>query len=289
MLLGFWTISARTATVARRTPWSLTGIYNVLGALFGHAQSRGIIIEPPLKRLSKTEKPKGKAKSKPRCLTDEACGSLIVASVNGWKPMVATAVGTALLLSELLGLTWADVDLKEGTIHVQRQLSVARGKGKNGQREAHPATLVPLKTERATRLLGDVVPVELVSLLRSHKEDRFALGHAGADDFVFGTEDGKPLTQRNATRAIHAAGKRAKLNTEGAEPVSWHDLRHTAISRWIAAGLDVETVSRSAGHASPSITLDIYTHEFKARTRSADIRAKIAASGIGSQLRGVAQ
>jgi integrase len=56
-----------------------------------------------------------------------------------------------------------------------------------------------------------------------------------------------------------------------------HDLRHTAISHWIAAGLDVVTVQRRAGHARPSITLDLYSHEFADAQRSAETRATLRA------------
>ena len=36
-----------------------------------------------------------------------------------------------------------------------------------------------------------------------------------------------------------------------------HGLRHTHVSQLIAAGLDVLTISRRIGHASPTITLAV--------------------------------
>jgi integrase len=41
-----------------------------------------------------------------------------------------------------------------------------------------------------------------------------------------------------------------------------HGLRHTHVSQLIAAGLDVLTISRRIGHASPAITLNVYSHMF---------------------------
>ena len=41
-----------------------------------------------------------------------------------------------------------------------------------------------------------------------------------------------------------------------------HGLRHTHVSQLIAAGLDVLTISRRLGHASPAITLGVYGHMF---------------------------
>jgi integrase len=61
-----------------------------------------------------------------------------------------------------------------------------------------------------------------------------------------------------------------------------HDLRHTAISRMIRQGVDVVTVQRQAGHSKPSITLDIYSHEFAEAERTAETREKLsAASRLG--------
>jgi integrase len=51
-----------------------------------------------------------------------------------------------------------------------------------------------------------------------------------------------------------------------------HGLRHTHVSQLIAAGLDVLTISRRIGHASPAITLSVYGHWFKnTDTRAAEI------------------
>lgn len=41
-----------------------------------------------------------------------------------------------------------------------------------------------------------------------------------------------------------------------------HAVRHTHVSQLIATGLDVVTISRSIGHASPAITLKVYGHLF---------------------------
>ncbi len=264
-------------------PWTVQGIYVILGSIVTHAMTRGLLMESPLKRLAKTERPRGKAQTQARTLTDEECGKLISAAPGLWAVMIALAASTGLRLSELLGLTWGDLNLTDAQIHVRQQLSVAKG-DKQGTREAKPARLVSLKTgagERDVYLLP-----ELVTLLKRHKAERFAIGRAGAVDFVFGTKNGKPLTQRNTTRALRRAGDAVGLNPEGAQPASWHDLRHTAISRMIAAGLDVVEVQRQAGHSKPSITLDIYSHQFQQAKRSDDIRAKLEAMGLGAVVSG---
>lgn len=49
------------------------------------------------------------------------------------------------------------------------------------------------------------------------------------------------------------------------EPIGLHELRHTAISTWIAAGVEAKRISVWAGHHSVSFTYDRYGHLFKRR------------------------
>lgn len=48
-----------------------------------------------------------------------------------------------------------------------------------------------------------------------------------------------------------------------------HDARHTAASHLLAAGVDVRTASTILGHANPSITLSIYSHQMAGLTENA--------------------
>jgi integrase len=256
--------------------WTRRGIYQVLASIFEHARSpHGLLIDSPLKRLGKAERPKAKSATKARTLTNDECARLIAATSEHWRSMVTTAVFTGLRISELLGLAWADIDFDEETIHVRNQLS--RGSADE------PARLVPLKSDAGER--DAYLMPELAAVLRRHRAEALSLGKASPESYVFSTLQGRPLSQRNATRALTVAAGRAGLNPEGVERLSFHDLRHTAISRLIAAGLDIVEVQRQAGHSRPSITLDHYSHEFGLRQqRAEDARTKIAATGLGSVL-----
>lgn len=249
------------------SPWTLQGVWTLLGSIFTHAQTRALVTESPLKRIAKSERPRGKSKKRPRALTDDECRALIDNTTGVWRALIATAVFSGCRLSELLAIRWQDVDFDTETLRVRFQLTIAK--------KDKPARLAPLKTgagERDVYLLPEVV-----TLLRKHK---LASSHSRDDSYAFCTRAGGPLTQRNAGRAISNAAERAGIEA------TMHDLRHTAISRLIAAGLDVVQVQRQAGHARPSVTLDIYSHEFERAKRSEDVRAKIAATGIGAVLEG---
>jgi integrase len=71
---------------------------------------------------------------------------------------------------------------------------------------------------------------------------------------VFPTWDGKPRSPGALTKEWSRAIRGAGLN------VTLHALRHTHASSLIAAGVDVLTISRRLGHASPTITLGVYGH-----------------------------
>ncbi len=58
--------------------------------------------------------------------------------------------------------------------------------------------------------------------------------------------------------------------------VRFHALRHTHASALIASGLDVLTISRRLGHASPVVTLAIYGHLFGETDREAASAIEVA-------------
>jgi integrase len=56
----------------------------------------------------------------------------------------------------------------------------------------------------------------------------------------------------------------------GEAEIRLHSFRGSYVSSPIANGLDVANVSKYAGDASPTITLDRYAREFEARKRDDD-------------------
>src|SRR6516164_6235315 len=82
-------------------------------------------------------------------------------------------------------------------------------------------------------------------------------GRAGNDDLVFPRWDGT-LRSPNAT----STEWRQLLAEFKLPAISLHALRHTHASQLIAAGMDPITISRRLGHASATITLNVYGHLF---------------------------
>jgi integrase len=72
------------------------------------------------------------------------------------------------------------------------------------------------------------------------------------DDLVFTSEEGHRLNGSNWRRAVDwsALGRGRRI----------HDLRHTAATFWLTNGIDPKTVQTWLGHASMTLTVDLYSH-----------------------------
>ena len=80
-----------------------------------------------------------------------------------------------------------------------------------------------------------------------------------ADAHVFTSDKGGTLRTSNFRAKVWLPAVRAA----GLAPLRPHDLRHTAVALWIAAGANPKEVSVRAGHTSVSFTLDRYGHLFE--------------------------
>jgi integrase len=251
----------------RAKPYSSSTMQAVvlpLSQVLAHAVRRGIT--NPLDRLDPSKRPH-KARREKRCLDRIEIAALLDAAEDpGLRTLLALSVSTGLRQGESLGLRWADLDLAANMLRVRWQL------GRDGK-------LAEPKTGQAKREV-DLAP-SLVSMLREHK---LASLHSQPGEYVFAQADGSPLHYRAAVRALEAAAAKANLNPDGVPKLRWHDLRHTCASVWIAAGLNVHYVSNRLGHSQPSITLDVYAHEFGRAEHAERARSAMdAALAAGSE------
>lgn len=104
--------------------------------------------------------------------------------------------------------------------------------------------------ERSTTKSGRSRLVPLTEHVRPIVE-AWAMGRQ-PDDLLFPAPEGGYLHAQNWRRAV-----RWTTTGLGRRP---HDLRHTAASLWISAGVDIKTVSSWLGHSTAKLTLDTYGH-----------------------------
>ena len=184
-------------------------------------------------------------------LTDEQVAALLrAAQGTDMEYLVTVALFTGLRLSELLGLTWNAVDMKRGTITVNKQLS------RPDQREG--GLFISPKNGKARIITAAASVVKaLQAQKRRQSELRLKAGAmwCNSHDLVFTTEAGDPLDQWRAE-----AGFSRVLTAAGLEGVRFHDLRHTYAVNAIRAGDDIKTIQGNLGHSSAAFTLDKYGH-----------------------------
>jgi len=137
------------------------------------------------------------------------------------KPLVMTALHTGFRKSELLSLTWGEIDFRHRVITVQAAYA------KNGESRSVPMNDVLTTTLKAVRMNAP-------------------------DNAVFCNCKGAPY------RSFRSAFERAVCKA-GLEDFTFHDLRHTFASRLVMAGVDLPTVKELMGHKDITMTLR-YTH-----------------------------
>lgn len=246
-----WIRRLRSAGYA---PHSVHNYWGPLHLVLRYAVRSGAIATSPADRLTSAERPKPGA-GRRRFLDRNEVGRLLDAAPDRYRVAIACGLFSGLRLSELLGLTWADIDFRGESIRVRSQM------GRNGKRRA-------LKTVAARR---DVIL--MAQLATELRKLRLASAFSSDGDLVFCTAKGQTTGHRN----LSARGLEKAANRAGLDGVTFHVLRHTFASILIAQGHDPVFVSRQLGHANAAITLKVYAHLFDAERHADKARAKLEA------------
>jgi integrase len=233
--------------------------HRVLHRLLGHAGTWGVVAQ----NVAALVKPPPVPDSEITILTEEQIGA-VLRHLDGrtLRPIVSFLIGTGARRGEALALRWKDVDFGKGIVRIERSLEQTKGKG--ALRFKSP------KTKHGRRNVA--ISTWLLAELRGHRtrqqKKRLALGlgRAPEDSLIFARWDGSARAPHGLSQKFAQAMAALKIRC------TLHGLRHTHVSQLIAAGLDVLTISRRIGHASPAITLDVYGHLFSnTDARAADI------------------
>lgn len=137
---------------------------------------------------------------------------------------------------ELRQLTWDDIDLTKGVIHVRHKV----------------------KTPKSKRSL--LLPKRAKAALRAHRKrqaaERLAAGEMWQENnLVFCHEDGRPYTRDALNWRFGKLTRRAGLG-------HWHphEGRHTAVSVMSSNGVPIQDISDTVGHKSTHVTETVYRH-----------------------------
>jgi integrase len=173
-----------------------------------------------------------------RFLDPDEVATLAESIDTRYRLWVLTAAYAGLRFGELAGLRVGRVDPLHRRLEVAEILVEVSGHQSFG----------PPKTRAGRRSVP--IPAALSDELAA------AVAGLGPADLVFTAPDGGALRASLFRRRFWApAIKRA-----GVAPLRPHDLRHTCVALWIAAGANPKEIATWAGHSSVATVLDRYGH-----------------------------
>ena len=184
---------------------------------------------------------------------------------------VLLMVYTGLRRGEALALRWADIDLENCTLVVQREIvKVAGGTIFQSPKTRNSNRLVPFgEVLQALLLRHRQRQLDLIKKFRGYK-DR---------DLVFARETGAPYYPDSFRKILHRI-----LHKAGIPNVRVHDLRHTCATLLMMSGVNPKIVQEVLGHSNVNVTLGIYSHTMPSLKRSAaDSIAQFVAHAEGEK------
>jgi len=231
-------------------PASKTKIKSAFSVLYSHAIRHEFVSLNPISKVRTSSK----ALREKDVLTPEEFRALLVELSVRDRAMVLLAGSTAVRRSELMALTWSDLDLQAMAVNITK--SCVRNRFGNTKTEASRCP-VPLH------------PLVLEALLDWKRESLYQ----GASDFLFpsirlnGTKPLSPdsLLKKSIRPALLWAGITGKI-------IGWHNFRHTVGTLLGSIGTDIKTTQSLLRHATSRITMDLYTHAVSQQKRDANNR-----------------
>ena len=219
-------------------------VKNVLNMIFEQALEDELIQKNPLKSRSIRINGRGSRATAPYSVAQMRFLAQSIPKLTHPQDMAYLALHALhpLRLEEVLGLKWKDIDLEEGTIHIERAVT-------------HPTRNQPqikdTKTEASVREL-DLVP-QIVCYLEKGAPEAFVLG---------GEE---PLTYTQTRRMC----ERIQRETGFEETITPRRFRTTVLTDIYNTTKDIKQTQLAAGHTTATMTLKHYVKNRQQRPNTA--------------------
>lgn len=160
------------------------------------------------------------------------------------------ASGLGLRISEILGLTWDNIDFSENTITINK-ITV---------RNKSSVILKNPKTESSERTIS--APNEIMIMLKNHKrrqvEKKLKGEFKNNMNLLFFDKNENPIAQDVLSKKFNKFLKENNL-----EHIRFHDLRHSHVTLLIDSKVPIKVISERVGHSNINTTLNIYAHALK--------------------------
>ncbi len=245
------------------SPKTIKNIHGVLHRALDQAVAVGYLKTNPCQgvKLPRIEKPDIKP-----LMDDEVNQFLDAIEGNEYEMLCTVTMYTGLRQSEVMGLTWDCVDLKNGTIYVDKQLVHEKKKGGIYK-------FAPPKNDKPRRIAPAPTVMKLLEAVRlRQKERRLKAGPLWDNNMnlVFTNEIGGHYAHttiaHNFNRTVEAPKPptvyKAWLRYRAQHGIccTMYELRHTFVSI-IKRKMDTATIKRLVGHSKAMDTLKVYGHD----------------------------
>lgn len=230
------------------SPKTIKNVHGVLHRALDQAVVLGYLKQNPCLgvQLPRVER----ADIKP--LMDDQVGTFLEAvEGNEYADLFTVTMYTGMRQSEVMGLTWDCVDVKGGTIYIDKQLVHEKKKGGIYK-------FAPPKNDKPRRITPAPSVMKMLEAVRlRQKEQKLKAGAAWQNpmNLVFADALGKHYAHNTVSHNF----KRI-VTAIGLPDRRFHDLRHTYAVLAIQSGVDIKTVQENLGHHTAAFTLDVYGH-----------------------------
>jgi integrase len=254
---------------ARAAAATITRKRAVLCNALGYARELGLLTANPLDRIA-WKPPKLSCAADPRSAASPAQVQAILTEVTRIRPDLTAFFGclyyAALRPAEAVALRLGDCQLPD---RGWGQLTLARscprsGRAWTGDGTSHEQRCLKLRPDGAVRVVP--IPPQLLTLLREHIDTR----GTAPDGRLFRAARGGILHESCYGRTWHTARAAALGPALAATPLARrpYDLRHAALSLWLASGAPPAEIAARAGH-STHVLLSVYAHRIPGHDRIA--------------------
>lgn len=166
------------------------------------------------------------------------------------------ASGLGLRISEILGLTWNNIDFNNNSITIEK--ITVRNNGK--------VFLKDPKTESSSRTIS--APIEIINMLKDYKkkyiEDKLKNSIINNYNLIFFDKNGHPIAQDVLSKKFSRF-----LEEHNLKHIRFHDLRHSHVTLLINSKVPIKVISERVGHSNINTTLNIYSHVLKEMDKEA--------------------
>ena len=168
-----------------------------------------------------------------------------------FKDLFTVTLFTGMREGEVCGLSWDDIDLKNGTITVRQQLQRGKEKGSGFY-------ITKTKNSRSRTITAAPFIMDTFNEIKAEqKKNKQLLEEAWNNEwnlvFVYG--DGSVIPPQTVLKHYKRIAERI-----GRPDTVFHTLRHSYAVTALQLGDSLKTVQATLGHATASFTADVYGH-----------------------------